>query len=344
MPSCNQQQQIEVSITILKQMFAYLRALKVDLRSFLTFKGYLLDDLLQPDAYIPFEVYLDIQDSAAEYVHDPYFGLHMGQYAEAGSWSILGYLMMNCDSLGEAFEKSSRYHRIIGNMIHGEIKPYQNTIKIKLLTPESVPLMSRHCFESAISSTCRMMRTLTGKEIDPLAVTFTYPEPDSVEDYQRIFRCPITFGHEENAFIIPLSFVEIPIRYANPDMVDYFEEYAQEILSVIENKYTYTREVTRILLENLDRESLTINQVASELALSVRTLQNRLKEEGAVFSDLLTGIRQRLAKKYLRENYTVEEITYLLGYSDPSVFRKAFKKWAGITPGEYRGFPVSRLL
>jgi AraC-like DNA-binding protein len=72
------------------------------------------------------------------------------------------------------------------------------------------------------------------------------------------------------------------------------------------------------------------------MAVSVRTLQKRLEAEGVVFSDLLRDIRQRLAKKYLRENYSVEQITYLLGFSEPSVFRKTFKKWLGVTPREYR--------
>jgi AraC-like DNA-binding protein len=81
---------------------------------------------------------------------------------------------------------------------------------------------------------------------------------------------------------------------------------------------------------------MSINKVAKEMAVSVRTLQKRLESEGVVFSDLYKEIRQRLAKKYLRENYTVEQITYLLGFSEPSVFRKAFKKWSGVTPREYR--------
>ncbi|TLN05579.1 helix-turn-helix transcriptional regulator, partial [bacterium] len=97
-----------------------------------------------------------------------------------------------------------------------------------------------------------------------------------------------------------------------------------------------TRTVTRIMLSYLDDRSLSIDKVAREMAVSVRTLQMRLDEEGVAFSDLLKEIRERLAKQYLCENYTVEQITYLLGFSEPSVFRKAFKKWSGVTPKEYR--------
>jgi len=78
--------------------------------------------------------------------------------------------------------------------------------------------------------------------------------------------------------------------------------------------------------------------------MSVRTLQNHLKSEGVVFRELLENTRERLAKKYLRENYTVEDITYLLGFSEPSVFRKAFKKWSGSTPREYREKALTRNL
>ncbi len=81
------------------------------------------------------------------------------------------------------------------------------------------------------------------------------------------------------------------------------------------------------------------------MSVGVRTLQKHLADKGVVFSELLKDIRHRLANNYLRQNYSVEDITYLLGFSDPSVFRKAFKKWSGVTPGEYRqaSFQQSRL-
>lgn len=94
--------------------------------------------------------------------------------------------------------------------------------------------------------------------------------------------------------------------------------------------------VTKIIPARLDDEKLSIEKVAKEMAVSVRTLQHRLEAEGVVFSDLLRDICQQLAEQYLRQNYTVEQITCLLGFSEPSVFRKAFKKWSGVTPREYR--------
>ena len=327
---------ITVSVTVLSQMFLYLSSLKIDTDEFLRSLG--IDPAItkSPDYRMPIETYLLIQDKAAEYVHDPYFGLHMGEYAEPGSWSILGYMMMNCKTLGEAFEKSGRYSRIIGNLIEASARLQFNKIKVVFSTPPHAPKMSRHCYESTFASSFRMIRSLTGKNLNPLEVRFIYPQPESTAEYERVFCCPVHFGQKENSFTIDFAMINTPILMANPGLLEYFENYAQNFLAEMDRKDEFTRETTKIILSRLDDEKLSINKVAREMSVSVRTLQNRLESEGVVFSDLLKDTRERLAKRYLSENYSVEQITYLLGFSDPSVFRKAFKKWSGITPREYR--------
>lgn len=335
---------ISVSVTVLSQMFVYLASLKVDVDSFLRSLGVDPELVKSPDARIPVDTYLLIQDKAADYVNDPYFGLHMGEFAEAGSWSILGYVMMNCRTLGEAFEKSGKYSRIIGNMIEGRAELGFKKVRFIVFTPPHTPKMSRHCYESTLSSSVRMMRMLAGVHINPLEVTFIYPQPESTAEYERVFCCPVKFGQKENSMTLDWSVGNLPIRMANADLLEHFEQYAQNLLDEMQRRDEHTRAVTRIILSRLDDESLSIEKVAKEMAVSVRTLQKRLEDEGVVFSDLLRDIRQRLAQKYLRENYSVEQITYLLGFSEPSVFRKAFKKWSGVTPREYRegSLPAAR--
>ena len=181
-----------------------------------------------------------------------------------------------------------------------------------------------------------MIRSLTGKHLSPLEVTFIYPEPESTVEYERVFSCPVRFGQKDNSMTFDLNIAKTPILLAIPGLLEYFEKYAQDFLAEMDRKDEHTRVVTKIILARLDDKSLSINKVAKEMAVSVRTLQNHLDAEGVVFSDLLKDIRQRLAQKYLRENYSVEQITYLLGFSEPSVFRKAFKKWSGKSTGEYR--------
>ncbi len=326
----------EVSVTVLSQMFLYLESIQVDIDAFLRSIGLDPAEIHAFDARIPLETYLFIQDSAAEYVHDPYFGLHYGEFAEVGSWSILGYLMMNCKNLGEALEKSGRYQHIIGNLIQARAELHFLKAKAIFFTPPHAPPMSRHCFEATFSSSLHIMRNLAGKKLNPLEVTFIYPQPDSTAEYERVFCCPVRFGQKENSITIEPWVLNLPVRMANPMLRDHFEQYAQEVLAEMERKDSTSQAVTRTLLAHLDDESMSIQKVAREMSVSVRTLQKRLETEGVVFSDLLRDVREHLAKKYLRENYSVEQITYLLGFSEPSVFRKAFKKWSGVTPREYR--------
>ena len=327
---------ITVSVTVLSQMFLYLSSLKVDIDAFLRSLGIEPASVKSPDARLPIDTYLLIQDEAAIYTDDPYFGLHMGEFAEAGSWSILGYMMMNCKTLGEAMEKSGRYARIIGNLIETRAEIRYKKVRLIYFTPPHAPKMSRHCFEATFSSSVRMARTLTGVHICPLEVNFAHPAPESTAEYERVFCCPVRFGQKENSMTVDWSIGNTPILMANPGLLEYFERYAQNFLAEMERKHEYTQAVTKIILSRLDDEKLSIEKVAREMAVSVRTLQNKLEQENTVFSELLQDVRQRLAKRYLRENYSVEQITYLLGFSEPSVFRKAFKRWSGITPREYR--------
>ena len=328
---------IRVSTGILAQMLLYLKSLKMDTDAFLRSNGLDPAVVKAPDARFPIETYLLLEEKAAEMCSDACFGLHMGEYVEAGNWSILGYLMMNCQTLAEAFEKSSRYSRIIGNLIDSRLDLLADRVKITLITPSYAPPMSHHCFDAVISACVRMMYNLTGIHLYPLEVTFAYPRPLSTAEYERIFNCPLLFDQDETSFTLGFALLNTPVRAPNPELLAYFGQYARDFIAEMDQNQEHTRAVTRIILANLDDENLGIDKIAREMSLSVRTLQKRLEDEGVIFSDLLRSVREKLAKKYLQENYSVEQITYLLGFSEPSAFRKAFKKWSGITPREYRG-------
>jgi hypothetical protein len=140
---------ITVSATVLAQLFLYLDSHRVDIGTFLHSLHIEPDTVKSPDTYIPVETYLRIQDGAAKYIIDPYLGLHMGKFAQPGSWSILGYLMMNCKTLREVFEKSGRYQRIIGNMIDAHAEFGLGKVCLVYFTPPHAPqcrgiVSSRH--------------------------------------------------------------------------------------------------------------------------------------------------------------------------------------------------------
>lgn len=327
---------LTVSVAVLAQLTRYLSSLEIDMNEVLRSCGLAPAVLRCPDEQIPLEAYIAVENETARVSGDRFFGLHMGELLEPGSYSILGYMMMNCATLGDAMQMAERYYRIVGNLMAPTYRLTPGKVRIIMTTPKHAPTFSRHCMEAAFSGQVTMMRKITGCAIDPLEVGFRSEAPESTGEYTRIFNCPVSFCRKHDFITFATRVGRIPVLQPNPELVQYFEGYAKELLLRIEAKDRTTMQVTRVILKRLGDGRLGIRGVAQELSVSVRTLQNRLRDEDRVFSELLEDTRAGMAKRYLRENYTVEHIACLLGYSDASVFRRAFKKWCGSTPREYR--------
>ncbi|MCX7773647.1 MAG: AraC family transcriptional regulator [Clostridia bacterium] len=325
-----------VSAGVLPQILRYLSSRNVNIDEFMKSVALESSLLRNPDGRISVERYVIIEETASKVTNDPCFGLHMGQFAEAGNWSILGYMMMNCRTVLEAFHKFSRYSSVIGNLIKGEIIIGHDAVMIKLSEPINAPKISKHCYEGYFSSLISLARNVSGQIICPTEVALASFKPEWIEEYIGVFGSGVRFSHNGNYMVMDIRSVNTPVLLPNENLLRYFESFAKEFLEEIEGVNSFTYRTKKLILSLMDTESLSIKRIAEELSISCRTLQANLRDEGTEFSRLLRQTREQLAKKYLLENYSIEEITYLLGFSEPSVFRRAFKKWVGVTAKEYR--------
>jgi AraC-like DNA-binding protein len=325
----------DVSLGILRQMLKFAASRGFDPAAILQAGGIKPRLLADPDARIPVEDYLRVQEAAEALLADDCFGLHMGEYFEPGSYSIVGYLMSACSTIAEAFGLSDRYGRLIGNLIRAKPRIRPGAIEFVFYTAPLSPRMSRHCFDTVFSSLVRLVRELSGRPISPLAVRFQAPEPVSRAEYERIFRCPLSFGDRENALRYDLSLASLPIAQANPSLRDHFESYARRLLNQLEAP-SLADDVAVALSRLIPQGKATIKTVAAEFGLSPRRLQERLAEEARPYRSILDRTREALARGYLRDGLPVAEAAFLVGFADESSFRRAFKKWTGVGPGEYR--------
>jgi AraC-like DNA-binding protein len=325
-----------VSASVILQVIQYLSFRGADISKFLQEIGMEASVLDSPDERINVEQYIRVEEKAAELLQDPCLGLHMGQYTQAGNWTILGYMMVNCQNVLESFRKFTRYSDVIGNLIGCEIILNQDSVILKLSEPIDAPKISEHCYEGYFSSLMKLAREITGTLISPKEVGLMSFKKEYLDEYIQIFGDKAVFRNKDNYMLFERNSVELPAMLPNQKLLDCFESYAKEFLKEIEDRESYTYQTKKLLLSLMDSTNLNIKVIASELNISDRTLQANLKKEGSKFSNLLCDTRIQLAKKYLKEDYSIENITYLLGFSDASVFRKAFKKWLGMTPGEYR--------
>jgi AraC-like DNA-binding protein len=205
----------------------------------------------------------------------------------------------------------------------------------------------RHDDHARTYSRCRMDiqmsallsfgRTFTEQPITPLRITLRGEPPSYQARYVQAFSCPALFDQPHDAIVFRRIDLELPLVSANPKVSALFDDAAERDLIALRTPANMTQAVRDALRELLRGELPTIEQVASTLCVSERTLQRRLAREGAQFTALLDEVRLELARHYLSAGRTsLTEIAYQLGFVDPNSFFRSFKRWTGQTPDVYR--------
>ncbi len=328
---------IEISSALIMQILRYLSEIGIEQKNIFDKAGVELSDIDSPDKRVPIQQFYAIQEAALRITGDETFGLHLGTSAEPGNWLILGYIVMNCSTLSEALDKLCRYEEVLGNFIriYLSVSKKEAVLSFDIKMPDAANI--RHCYEAAVSSVITMVRTITGRHIEPVVVTFPHDAPGETEEYDHILSCPVIFNKVSTTIVFYSKDLDIPATIHNSGLLEIFEEHAKNAIDDIHADNHYTRKVNALILEWLSDGTPGIERVAKELSVSVRSLQTRLSEEGVTFRQLLETVRKEMASGYLKDRrFSIDDITYLLGYSEPTIFRKTFKKWMGITPGDYR--------
>ena len=148
--------------------------------------------------------------------------------------------------------------------------------------------------------------------------------------------CDVIFGAKENRLYFPATLLSHASPHAEPELLDLHERFASEQVARLEKK-DIVGQVERIVAELLDSGEVTLDAVAERLGIKPRTLRTRLTEAETSFNQVLADFRYRLARQLLATtDESIDEIVYLTGFSEPSTFYRAFKRWSSMTPIEYR--------
>jgi len=264
-------------------------------------------------------------------------GLRAGQLMSPGNWNIVGYMMMNCQTLGDAFKNYCIYERIIseGNRTKLEVDDRLVTIEVQLVA--DTPITIKQHSENILSCMVRLMKILTGEEIALTEVHFTHDRPRDLSDYRDIFCAPLLFRQPKNAILLEKEYLNLPLLHPNRHLLSLLEQHAKSTLLSLTQKKVYGEKVKYLLMRKIPFRAPPVEIIARQLGMSPRTLQLKLRSEGTCYQALLDEMRRDIAINYLRtKELSVGDISYLLGFSEPCSFSRTFKKWTGITPGEFR--------
>ncbi|MGQ7959491.1 AraC family transcriptional regulator [Pseudomonas sp. SP16.1] len=289
-----------------------------------------------PHGRLSFADFHLLTQAALERCGEPALGLVLGQRLNVSTHGILGYAVLASANLGKALQFALKYYRVLGLAFELELVEQGEDLELRAI--ESFPMgrQSRFAAEGLLTSIHTIARFLLGEELRGLAVGFAHAAPDYVERYTEVFGVPARFEQPCHWLRLPRHYLQRPMALANPATVQMCERQCEALLASLDVQDGLLTRLRRLLLAR-PGDFPDLDSAARALHTSGRSLRRHLAQIGTSYQQVLDEVRRRLALQYLSTTHLpLYEIAQLLGFSDPSNFRRAFRKWTGKLPGDYR--------
>ena len=264
---------------------------------------------------------------------DPAFGAKVASHIRHTTFHALSYGLCASSTLKDAFERLQRYCHVASDAIEYEFRKCGRDYHFVIEPAAGVPFES---IDALVGAQLRMCRSLIGRDFSPRHIELRRPRPAVIDDFERLFRAPLRFGAAQNRLVFDGASIESPLDGANPDLALRADAIALQYLVRIERDNIQAR-VREVLMQRLQCAEPSQNEVAEHLCMSARTLQRKLGASGTIYKEILDETRHSLALIYLSApHHSVSEIPYLLGFSSGSSFTRAFRRWTGQAPSNWR--------
>ncbi len=260
------------------------------------------------------------------------FGQQMTHLYPGGS--LLFTMMINCATIGDALKVFTRYHKIMADVIQPVVQIDKNQTVLSWETPDLLVQNHTTLSEALICAFYMILTHLSQETIVPIRVCFAHKQPKDISVYNNFFSGPVSFGSNQNELVIHTIDLDLKIHLANKALFKILETHAIKSSSTMEKSKLWSNKVFDLISKGLHTgKSVDISSISGKLAVSTRSLQEKLKSEKTCFRDLLESVRKQIATQHLSSGQlAICDVAFLLGYSDQSAFNHAFKRWTGKTP------------
>ncbi|WP_226668457.1 AraC family transcriptional regulator [Microbulbifer aggregans] len=307
----------------------------LDPKSMLQGAGLPADSLSHSDSLISYQRMALLLENCAIESGNPLFGLEFGLYQGTAVFGQLLYLLKNANTVGESLEELAQYYHLHSNsgLVNVEVHNKLAILEYNPMLRKGIP--ARQAIELAIAVGKQLLKMLLGNQWQPQAVHFQTAAGASPQSYVRLLGVTPHFNSAQNAWVFDAALLDAPLSNADPALhalmrahIDQLDELAPKELPAY---------VCHLLRNFLPNGKVTIDFVADYMMVSSRSLQRMLMEEGTSFQTLLNETRQAVATRYLKESsMSLTQLSGLLGYADLASFSKAFQRWFGMSPRQWR--------
>ena len=286
---------------------------------------------------VPYEQAKALWAAARRHTDDPLFGLHAALRLRPDAFGAMGYAVRSCKDSWDAMERMIHY-----------TNAYYEDLDFRL-DVEGATGCFAHGFESEPSEATDqaadfisaafvvLSREFVGIDWTPLAMHLQREAPADTSEHAALFRAPLRFGAPRNEVHFEAKLLGMPLLGANPSLQKMLDQYVDDILARFPHASAFATQVRRTVALGLQRAEVSVEATARALGVSVRTLQRRLQQEQTSHREVLDSARHALACRYLHErDLSVDQVAYLLGFSESSAFHRAFRRWTRSTPASFR--------
>ena len=311
------------------------READLDARVMLENTGLPADTLAHPESMISYQRMALLLDDCARQSGNPLFGLELGLRAGTAVFGQLLYLVKSANTVGESLTELARYYHL-----HSSSGAVKMEVHNKLAILEYMPVLregipSRQAIEHGVAVGRQLLRMLLGSNWSPSGLYLQTAAGAPARSYQRLLATAPHFNSERNAWTFDAVLLESPLSDADPALHALMQAHIEKLDELAPKELpAFVSQLLRTLLPN---GQVSLEYVADYMMLGTRTLQRMLMEEGTSFQALLNETRQAEASRYLKESeISLTQMAGLLGYADLATFSKAFQRWFGVSPRQWR--------
>jgi len=302
------------------------------------FKRHGIDPALlsDPNARIPTSTWDLLTLDAASQISDPAFGLLAARCWHPSNLGALGYAWLTSSTLRTGLGRVVRYWRLLGESSTTHLEESSAGLTLVLARQALNPVSSAVAADFILSLLVDMCRMNAGASLRPVSVNLLRKRPKDSQVYRRHFGCAVHFAADEESFTLSRKDVDRPLPTSNRQLAATLDRILAEQLAHLDKKNVVAR-CQAHLLDQLCSGEISEDGMAEQLHMSRRTLQRKLAEADLTYQKLVDDTRRDLAMRHLEDpRHSITDVTFLLGFSQQSAFTRAFKRWTGVAPSEYR--------